>query len=154
MESIDVVQIIVNFHGQLQIPNCKLSWTIKNFQFSIVNCQSGIMVHMHLSRGTARLSCLFFPFKPGESYQYLLSSAAWLTSVLFTNYGNAVTIPLIICSWMYTVCHFKAWGKEIIDSTVCMLNNTPYQANFGLSENLSLLLIFAEKAQLELLDPR
>ena len=112
---------IVNFHGQLKI--------------FIVNCQSGIMVHMHLSRGTARLSCLFFPFKPGEGYQYLLSSAAWLTSLLFTNYGNAVTIPLIICSWMYTVCHFKAWGKEMIDSTVCMLNNTPYQANFGLSEN-------------------
>ena len=92
---------------------------------------------MHLSRGTAWLSFLFFPFTLGESYQYLLSSAAWLTSqcFLFTNYGNAVRIPRIICSWMYTVCHFKAWGNEMIDSTVCMLNNTPYQANFGLSEN-------------------
>ena len=94
-----------------------------------------------------------FPYLSKYKYQ---QSAAWLTSqcFLFTNYGNAVRIPRIICSWMYTVCHFKAWGKEIIDSTVCMLNNTPYQANFGLSENLSLLLIFAEKAQLELLDPR
>ena len=116
---------IVNFHGQLKIFNfhCKLS--VRNYgayAFVQRNCTAGFSV---------------FPFQTRRklSISLIICSMVDFSVFLFTKYGNAVGIPLITCSWMYTVCHFKAWGKDIIDSTVCMLNNTPYQANFGLSEN-------------------